>query len=342
MYRYDCNLDIRELNFESLLLLYNKQFYKKLSRSELEKLIEQHIAQSNADHCIPICSYKHNQLTAFCIIHIYEEERIKDVGNLTFSLLISDLKENTLKILFNMIFKEIKLREYDFKFIVGPIHNSILIPRGYRFSDDNIYTYGMPDNYAKIATELENSGAIKKKDIIEIVYKYKEDDVILTSLDKRILNRLSNIQFHIVNKKEISKINQEISEAYNNIWNNNWGFSKITPELISIAAENIPNVMGLIAKKNNNIIGFTMMQHSENIGRAFMAGVLDSYKNSGLSIALISSLSKIAIEKGIYTYSIGWMLENNISIINTMKKFTKYGNSKIRKYRIYEINLNNN
>ncbi|MDH2924888.1 hypothetical protein EV693_102108 [Nicoletella semolina] len=340
MYRYDCHTVATELEMSSLLCLYNQQFYKKLSQSELTKLINQHIEQSNADYVLPISIYKNDKIISFCIVHLYKKEKIKNIGNLTFSLLISDLKEDSISLLFSSIFKEIRSQGFNLDHIVGPIHNSILIPRGYRIFDDNIYTYGMPDNNLKTILALENYGAVKRKDIVEILYKYNKYDLILTSLDSKFLRRITDCKFELIDKDKIKKNSLELAEAYNQIWKDNWGFSGITSELILVAAESIPNILGMIAKKDNNIIGFTMMQYCEGMGRAFMAGVLNLYKNKGLSIALISHLSKTSISRGVSMYSIGWMLEDNKQIINTMKKFTRNGNSKLRSYRIYEIKYN--
>ncbi|UXK12936.1 GNAT family N-acetyltransferase [Erwinia pyrifoliae] len=128
-------------------------------------------------------------------------------------------------------------------------------------------------------------------------------------------------------------------DHFNNIaWQDNWGFSPTTSEEIAIATENVQNIMGMIARKDGRIIGFTMMHFTENkVGRAFFSGVLPEYRQRGLSVVLTSKLSSIAIQQDISNFSISWMLEDNKMIVRTMQKLTRHGESQLRRYRIFAI-----
>ncbi|CAK8741497.1 hypothetical protein SODG_004848 [Sodalis praecaptivus] len=152
------------------------------------------------------------------------------------------------------------------------------------------------------------AGGSKEKDLLEIIYDYNVSDTLLTHNDQRLLKRLKGVDFLFVQKEQIPARCQELATIYNVAWRDKWGASSTTVDEIKIAENNVPNIMGMIAYKNGNVIGFTMMQFvvddSGKMGRAFLSGVLPEYRQLGLSVLLTSKLSAIAIEGGIKKFSI--------------------------------------
>jgi hypothetical protein len=329
--------------------LYNDTHKNPVTISVLEKKLNDSISLSSSNESYPVYILKNNELKSFCIVHLSTGENINKIGNAYFSNIISANEPEALKFMFENIRREIREnnRYGDIPIsIYGPIHNSILIERGLRTFYDKLYTYQMPDNDCMICDSLESSGCYKAKDLIEIIYDYNVKDRLLTILDSRLEKRLSSFEFRFADKNEIIKYKKEIASLYKETWKDNWGSSTISEDEICIAANNIPNIMGMFAFKNNLIVGFTMMQYissnnEETIGRAFLSGVKSKFQNTGLSIALTSKLSSMAIELGIRKFSISWMLEDNVKILKTMRKFIMNGNNKTRKYRVFVSTDNN-
>lgn len=342
MYNHSCTFN--NSYHDILLSIYNLQHSINITKDELVRCIESAISLSNADVSFPVFVYWHKDIRAFCIVHLSHQEKIRSLGQLSFSILISNGDSQALDFLFDSIFFEAKKRNFSLQesaVIYGPIHNSILVGRGCRTFAGTPYTYQMPDNIPSLCDWLVEAGCVKKKDLLEIIYEYDSLDTLLTQTDDRLLNRLKNIDFEYVQKKEIFIYKQELAEVYNISWQDNWGASPISTDEIAIAAKNVHNIMGMIARKNGHIVGFTMMQFivdaAGKVGRAFLSGVLPEYRRCGLSVVLTSKLSSIAIGLGIKIFSISWMLEDNKMIVRTMQKITQHGESQVRHYRVFAV-----
>ncbi|HDX9112736.1 GNAT family N-acetyltransferase [Enterobacter cloacae] len=342
MYQYSCMLSAPQKR--SLLNVYNAQHNSVLEQSELEQLIDSAISLSNADSSFPLVVSQHGEVKACCLVHFSHQEKIRALGCFSFSILITNGDISALEFLFSAIFIEAENRSFvqnEDAIVYGPVHNSILINRGCRTFTGAPFTYKMPDNVPTICDWIMAAGGHKAKDLLEIVYDYDVRDSLLTHADERLLKRMQEVDFLFVQKDQIAAECKELAEVYNTAWQDNWGFSATTADEIVVASNNVPNIMGMIARRNGNIIGFTMMQFiadaSGKIGRAFLSGVLPEYRQRGLSVVLTSKLSAIAIEKGIKKFSISWMLEDNNMIVKTMQKFTQHGKSHLRHYRVFAI-----
>ncbi len=341
MYKYTLHLD--HVCFNYLLNSYNREHHFSIDSDTLLMKIIKGQRLSNADLCLPLTIIYKIKPVAFCLVHFSYKEKISGIGNIWFSNVISSGDANALKIMFAKIFD--LASQYGFirgkvHNIYGPIHNSILIERGCRTFSTPPFSYNMPDNTIALCQLLENIGFHKEKDLIEIIYAYDKRDELLSNIPNKLLNRLSNIEFSLVHSDEILNNQQSYADLYNKAWAKNWGYSPITKDEIGVAARNIENISGMIAKKNNNIIGFTMLQYIEKSGekfaRAFLSGVLPEYRKTGLAIVLTSKLSSMALKNDIKQFSIAWMLEDNKMIIRTMQHMTRYGESTIRNYRIFK------
>lgn len=342
MYDYGCALN--DIHQSALTKIYNSQHNTSLTQVALSRKIENAIRLSNADVSFPLVVYWFGEVKAFCIVHFSRQEKIRSLGHFSFSIFTSADRQS-LRFLFDSVFTEMKNRNFPIKpssVIYGPVHNSILVNRGCRTFSGAPYTYQMPDNTSSLCEWVTNAGGVKEMDLLEIIYGYDSRDTLLTQVDERLLNRLKNINFEYVQKEKIAAHRQELSKIYNISWKHNWGASPTTADEIALAASSTKNIMGMIARRNGRIVGFTMMQFIEEaagkMGRAFLSGVLPEYQQRGLSVLLTSKLSKIAIEEyGIKKFSISWMLEDNKMIVRTMKKLTRHGESQVRRYRIFSI-----
>lgn len=342
MHQYSCMLNATQMR--SLLNIYNAQHSRTLALSEFNQRIDSAINISSADVSFPLVVSLHGEVKACCLVHFSYQEKIRALGQLSFSILITDGDISALKFLFSAIFIEAEKRSFiqnKDAVVYGPVHNSILINRGCRTFSGAPFTYQMPDNTRTICDWIMAAGGHKAKDLLEIVYDYDVRDTLLTHTDERLLKRMQGVDFLFVQKEQIAAHCQELAEVYNTAWQDNWGSSATTADEIAVAANNVPNIMGMIARRNGNIIGFTMMQFiadaSGKTGRAFLSGVLPEYRQRGLSVVLTSKLSAIAIEQGIKKFSISWMLEDNNMIVKTMQKLTQHGKSHLRHYRIFAI-----
>ena len=342
MYRYSRTLNT--LQKERLLKIYNARHHSLLEQSELNQRIDTAINLSSADITFPLVVSLHDEVKACCLVHFSHQEKLKSLGQISFSILISDGDIAALEFLFSAIFAEAEKRALinnKDAVVYGPTHNSILVNRGLRTFAGAPFTYQMPDNTPALCDWITASGGHKEKDLLEIVYDYDVRDTLLTHTDERLLARVRGVEFHFVQKDEIAARCDELADVYNTAWHDNWGSSVITADEIAIAANNVTNIMGMIACKGGHIIGFTMMQFitdaSGKTGRAFLSGVLPEYRQRGLAIVLTSKLSAIAIEQGIKKFSISWMLEDNKMIVRTMQKLTRHGESQVRHYRIFSI-----
>ncbi|HAY4298185.1 GNAT family N-acetyltransferase [Enterobacter dykesii] len=342
MYQYSCMLSTAQRC--SLLNIYNAQHNSVLEQSELNQLIDSSISLSNADTSFPMVVSLHGEVKACCLVHFSHQEKIRALGRFSFSILITDGDISALEFLFSAIFIEAEKRTFvqdEEAVVYGPVHNSILMNRGCRTFSGAPFTYKMPDNDPTICDWIMAVGGYKAKDLLEIVYDYDVRDTLLAYTDERLLKRMREVDFLFVQKDQIVAECKELAEVYNTAWQDNWGYSATTADEITVAANNVPNIMGMIARRNGNIIGFTMMQfiaeESGKTGRAFLSGVLPEYRQRGLSVVLTSKLSAIAIEQGIKKFSISWMLEDNNMIVKTMQKITQHGKSHLRHYRIFAI-----
>ena len=342
MYQYSCMLSAPQRC--SLLNIYNAQHNIALGLSELNLLIDSAICLSNADSSFPMVVSLHGEVKSCCVVHLSHQEKIRSLGQLSFSILITDGDIYALKFLFSAIFTEAENRAFflgEDAVVYGPVHNSILMSRGCRTFLGDPYTYKMPDNIPTVCDWIMAAGGHKAKDLLEIVYDYDVRDCLLTHTDERLLKRMQEVDFTFVQQDQIAAECKELAELYNTAWQDNWGSSVTTADEIAAAANNVPNIMGMIARRNGKIIGFTMMQYvtdsSGKKGRAFLSGVLSEYRQRGLSVVLTSKLSALAIEKGVKKFSISWMLEDNNMIVRTMKKITQHGESHVRHYRIFAI-----
>ncbi|MEI2266232.1 GNAT family N-acetyltransferase [Erwinia sp. CGal63] len=342
MYRYSC--DLQDVEKKALTEIYNSQHHTSLDVAALSEQIDSAIGLSNADVTFPLIVSGQNQVKAFCLVHYSAQEKIRDSGQLHFSMFIAANESAVLRFLFDSVFVEVNRRALPLAektALYGPLHNSVLIKRGLRTFADEPFTYQMPDNDPACCENLLEAGAVKAKDLLEIIYEYHPDDSLLTQVDPRLLTRLEAVSFEFVQKEQITACQDEIAAVYNAAWKDNWGTSAASPNEIALAAGNVKNIMGMLARKDGRIIGFTMMQFidddSGKTGRAFLSGVLPEWRQRGLSVVLTSKLSAIAISQGIKNFSISWMLEDNKMIIRTMQKFTRHGKGRVRRYRIFSF-----
>ncbi|WP_034951207.1 hypothetical protein [Erwinia oleae] len=230
MYSYNCILDAVHRN--SLLKIYNSQNNSLLEHSALNQRIANAINTSNADVSFPLVVYLDEEVKACCLVHFSHQEKIRSLGQLSFSILITDGDVSALSFLFSAIFFEAEKRSFikhKDAVIYGPVHNSILINRGCRTFAGEPFTYQMPDNIPTLCDWITAAGGHKEKDLLEIIYDYSVRDTLLTHIDERLLERLQGADFLFVQKEQIAARCQELDLFPLFSTGVKWGFRPFFP-----------------------------------------------------------------------------------------------------------------
>lgn len=161
-----------------------------------------------------------------------------------------------------------------------------------------------------------------------------------------------------------------IHRVYNSAWEKNWGFVPMTDREINHLADGLRQIVDprivFMAEHEGNPIAFGIALPNVNeilhrlrpgpsrlssyvagarmlwsrsqprVMRAFVLGVVEEYRNSGVGTMLYLELMEAALRAG-YAYSEGsWILETNTNMNRALELLT----GKIyRRYRMYEKNL---
>lgn len=312
----------------------------------MKKRIKAALQLSKSSINIPVGIKKNTVLVAFWILHIDKEKNIKDIGSCCFSNVFAKADAEILKELLNSSLALIrKYLPFEKNIsLTGPIHNSVLVNRGLRLFNDDFFVVSMPDNKVELLEMLQEVGFIKEKDMVEMIYEHTSENSLISTPDERLIKRLKGVTYQVIDKQNLDEYIEGIAHCYNVSWSDNWGYSAISSEEFRLAANNLNDFMGMLAIKNNEVVGFTMMSiaQDKNIeyGRAFFSGVLPNYRRLGLSPLLTTKLARISLEDlGIKHFSIAWMLEDNNMIIRTMEKLLNKGVQTKRLYRILKYSI---
>ncbi|MEQ1836672.1 MAG: hypothetical protein ABL862_09575 [Candidatus Nitrotoga sp.] len=328
--------------WEHLAKLYASENHLSITASEIKARIQTACLLSKHKINIPAAIMRDSKIVAFWVLHIDSQNHLNGVGPCGFSNLISIANERDLLALVNgslALINQISPENVNAG-LTGPIHTSVLVSRGLRLFEDDFIPFSMPNNKKALSDVLMSLGFVKDKDMIEIVYEHCDDNTILVESNNKILKRLEEIEFIKITKENIESYLEDITDCYNISWSNNWGYSAASVTEFRLAAKNLSNFIGMIAVKNNCLLGFTMMALDEDAkgvyGRAFFTGVLPNYRRLGLSPILTTKLAHIGIiDLEVKRFSVSWMLEENLMVLRTMKKLLQGGSFFERSYRIF-------
>lgn len=221
----------------------------------------------------------------------------------------------------------------------------------------------MPYNPPYYLELMEKCGLTKAKDLYAFYMtgEHKTEEKV-QAIVKRVQQK-KLVKLRKVNLKKIEEEAREIQKVYNEAWKDNWGFVPWTdkemehmaknlkqyadPELVILAEDKkrtvgfafgLPNYNEVLIKLNGRlfpfgIIKFLWYRRKIKGMRGVVFGVVDEYRNTGVSYLLYSELKKNGLAKGYEWGETSWQLEDNQAI----NRFTESLGGKVyKKYRIYQ------
>ncbi|MFY8160423.1 MAG: hypothetical protein ACOVNU_03770 [Candidatus Kapaibacteriota bacterium] len=272
----------------------------------------------------------------------------------------------TAKALFKEAEKWLKSKGKDA--IRGPVNPSMndevgMLVDGFDSPPVILMTYN-PKYYMNL---IEKSGYAKEKDLL--AYHLVNKDYISDKMKR--LNDLIRDKFKItirnVNFKDKTQFKKDVAtlkHVYNQAWQPNWGFVKMTDEEFDFLADDLKQIADpiytMIAEVDGKVAGFALglpdinqtLIHNKSGGivsglwhlltkkskinmlRIIVLGVLPEYQKTGVDSVLYWEMGTRGIPKGITQGEASWILEDN----EMMKKgLTTTMKGKVYKtYRLYQ------
>jgi GNAT superfamily N-acetyltransferase len=213
---------------------------------------------------------------------------------------------------------------------------------------------------------MEQSGLVKAKDLYAF---YMDATEAMVKKIQGIVNKIkkkTNVTLRSMNMKKIDEEVEKIKYVYNNGWEKNWGFVPWTenemdhmakklktfsdPDIIIIAEEKgkpvgfafaLPNYNEVLIKLNGRLTPIAMLKfliYRKKIEscRAIVFGILEEYRQTGLSYLLYDEFEKNVRRKGYKWGETSWQLEDNDAINRFVQSI---GGEVYKKYRIYEKSI---
>lgn len=250
----------------------------------------------------------------------------------------------------------------------GPVNPSMndevgLLVEGFNEPPVVLMTYN-PKYYANL---LEGYGLEKIKDLY--AYRLRHKDYRTEKLSRltdvireRYKVTLRNFDFR--NKEQFRRDVEDIKRIYNQAWEPNWGFVKLTdeefdflvadlkqianPEFVYIAESEgqtagfllaLPNInSALIHNKRGSLLGalWCLLTKKKKIDavRIVVMGVLPEFKNRGLDAYMYNEIGARTERHGMTWGEASWILEDNIEM-NKAAVRTMNG-ERYKTYRIYQ------
>lgn len=250
----------------------------------------------------------------------------------------------------------------------GPVNPSMndevgLLVEGFNEPPVVLMTYN-PKYYANL---LEGYGLEKVKDLY--AYRLRHKDYRTEKLSRltdvireRYKVTLRNFDFR--NKEQFRRDVEDIKRIYNQAWEPNWGFVKLTdeefdflvadlkqianPEFVYIAESEgqtagfllaLPNInSALIHNKRGSLLGalWCLLTKKKKIDavRIVVMGVLPEFKNRGLDAYMYNEIGARTERHGMTWGEASWILEDNIEM-NKAAVRTMNG-ERYKTYRIYQ------
>jgi GNAT superfamily N-acetyltransferase len=224
-----------------------------------------------------------------------------------------------------------------------------------------------PPYYAAL---LESWGLAKAKDLYG--WWFVIDDYLIKKFARLAarIRRQGNVQLRPFNLKDKKAEIARCKEIYNHAWERNWGFVQMTdPEFDYFAKDLtmlVPPKLLQFAEVDGEVAGFSLTlpdfyeairplngrlctwgfpvglarflrnrRHIQTV-RLLALGVLDKYRRRGISELLILKAAETTMECGFKGAELGWTLEDNNLINNTIEAV---GARHYKTFRIYQKNL---
>lgn len=253
----------------------------------------------------------------------------------------------------------------------GPVNPSMndecgLLIDGFDSPPVVLMTYN-PKYYANL---IEKAGLNKVKDLF--AYHLVNEEYVSEKLERmqNIVRQRNSLKIRSVNfsdKKQFKKDVDTLKYIYNNAWEPNWGFVKMTDEEFDYLANDLKSIADpdytIIAEINGKPAGFALalpdinqcLIHNKNGGllsgiwhlltkkkkinllRIIVLGILPQYQRTGADAVLYWELGTRGKPKGIEYGEASWILEDN-EMMNKGLTTTMLG--KVYKtYRLYQTEL---
>ncbi|MCM0607281.1 MAG: hypothetical protein KA715_14425 [Xanthomonadaceae bacterium] len=274
--------------------------------------------------------------------------------------------------IFEVAFAETKRRGFDK--IEGPLNPSTnyecaLLVDGFESSP----TVLMPYNPPYYASHLEHAGFKKAKDLLAFEIRY--DSNFNQKLFRRTERSQNNPDIKI-RTVDLSRFDDELKiilDIYNDAWEDNWGFERITADEVKLLAKELKPMIDpelvLIAEVKGQPAGFTLAvpdynpaiktlkngkltplnilkllwnlkgpgkkKHINSI-RIITLGVKKDFRDYPLAAPMYVHLYKRGPAKGYMRGEASWILEDNGPMVAGLRLM---GASQTKRYRLYEKKL---
>lgn len=257
--------------------------------------------------------------------------------------------------------------------MLGPVNPSLndesgLLVDGFDGPPAILMTYN-PPYYIQLH---ENAGLTKAKDL----YAYLLENA--TYLDEKVV-RLRNAviqrygltfrSINLRNKTQFKKDVESLREIYNEAWEDNWGFVKMTNEEFDFLAADLKQIadaefaflveskgkvagfclalpdinQSLIHNKNGGLLGgiFHLITKKKQVDlvRIIVLGVLPEYRGKGIDALMYQEIGDRAMKKGIFKGEASWILEDNVMMNRGLTETMKA--DRYRTYRLYSKRIKN-
>ena len=260
------------------------------------------------------------------------------------------------------------LRDRGMTDIRGPVNPSMndecgLLVDGFDGPPVILMTYN-PPYYADL---LEGAGFSKAKDLHAFVIRqetYRSEKLL--RLADRIKER-NGITFRNVNLKDKAQFKKDVAQIktiYNDAWEDNWGFVKMTDEEFDFLAADLKQIanpeyiffaevkgqvagfilclpdinQALIHNKGGGILGgvYHLLTKTKKIDllRIVVLGVLPEFQKLGVDAAMYHEIGLRGEPNGIKAGEASWILEDNDMMVRGLTKVMN--GERYRTYRMYQ------
>ncbi len=186
-----------------------------------------------------------------------------------------------------------------------------------------------------------------------------------------VQKRYPNVRVRKMDKSHLADEVDRFKQVYNKAWQKNWGFVPLTDEEIDHMAENLapiidpdlavmaevrredgswepigasltlPDYNQVLKHLNGRLFPFGWLKflwykRKIDTARVFAMGVIHEWHNRGIDALMYYETAKELFRKGYKRAEMGWILENNVPMNNTIRSF---GGIPYKRYRIYEKEL---
>ncbi len=210
---------------------------------------------------------------------------------------------------------------------------------------------------------MDKCGLVKAKDLFAFFMTRDHETASKVGQITEKVSKELPVTLRTIDMKNLEDEVGRIKYIYNNAWEKNWGFVPWTekemdfmakklkavadPALIIFAelegrpvgfAFGFPNFNEVIKKMNGRLTPLGLLKYlyyrkKIKSMRAVVFGILQEYRNTGLSYLLYSKLEKNALDNGYEWCDTSWQLEDNEPINRFVQSL---GGRVYKKYRLFE------